>query len=67
MRDKKTNKYRDMKCLYNDIECDWSEPTGDIECTKCVHYNKAKKSTSILNWLSELLNKLFTKKRKEQI
>lgn len=56
-----------MKCLYNDIECDWSEPTGDIECTKCVHYNKAKKSTSILNWLSELLNKLFTKKRKEQI
>jgi|GEM_PF-3933739 len=51
-----------MKCFYYDIECDWPEPTGDIECTECVHYNKAIKSTSILNWLLELLNKIFPTK-----
>lgn len=51
-----------MKCLYNDIECDWSEVTGDIECVKCVHYNKAIKSFSILDRLLELLKKLFSKK-----
>jgi hypothetical protein len=51
-----------MKCPYDDFECDWAVTTGDIECAECVHYNKAIKSTSILDWLIELLNKLFTKK-----
>jgi len=52
-----------MKCVYNDIECDWPIKTGDIECSGCVHYNKEKKSTSILDRLVELLNKLFAKKK----
>jgi len=51
-----------MKCPYNDFECDWPITTGDIECSECVHYLKPKKSISIVDWLIESFNKLFTKK-----
>jgi hypothetical protein len=29
-----------MKCLYQKIECDWSIPIGDINCSECIHYGK---------------------------
>ena len=51
-----------MKCPYDDFECDWPVSTGDINCAECAHYNKGIKSTSILDWVLELLHKLFTKK-----
>ena len=56
-----------MKCLYYDIECDWPNATGDIECTECVHYKKEEKSTSMLDWLLNILNKLFAKKNKKKV
>ena len=56
-----------MKCPYNDFECDWPIATGDIECSECVHYKKEIKSTSIIDQLLELLNKLFAKKSKKQV
>lgn len=51
-----------MRCLYKDIECDWPESTGDIECAQCVHYNEGEKSASKGGWLKKLLNKILTKK-----
>ena len=54
-----------MKCIYIDIECDWPETTGDIECSECVHYNKgikAKKGFDILDWIIEKIERIFIKK-----
>lgn len=48
-----------MKCLYVNIDCDWPDPTGDIECTECAHYKKEVDYTSILSWIKELLGKLL--------
>ena len=52
-----------MKCLYYDINCDWPDPTGDIECVDCVHYKETMKSTPVIDWFIGWLDKLFGKKK----